>query len=154
MAFCTPTLRITVTTESHITFRKMFLCYEGRLCREWICNACRPSVHDHCHCRRRRRRHRPAPPIVSTRGQSSQTNNSRKFPSVHKLDRFQLTMGIPDLSQADIALIGFGGSTPTPVRVVDFITGLMVLAGVMILCVGIMSRLRRIPVVVTITADC
>lgn len=63
-------------------------------------------------------------------------------------------MGIPDLSQADIALIGFGGSTPTPVRVVDFITGLMVLAGVMILCVGIMSRLRRIPVVVTITADC
>ena len=67
----------------------------------------------------------------------------------------QLTMGIPDLSQADIALIGFGGSTPTPVRVVDFISGCMVLAGVMIMmCVGIMSRLRRIPVVVTITADC
>ncbi len=27
-------------------------------------------------------------------------------------------MVIPDLSQADIALIGFGGSTPVPVRVI------------------------------------
>jgi hypothetical protein len=28
-------------------------------------------------------------------------------------------MVIPDLSQADIALIGFGGSTPAPVRIID-----------------------------------
>ncbi len=28
-------------------------------------------------------------------------------------------MVIPDLSQADIALIGFGGSTPAPVRIFD-----------------------------------
>jgi hypothetical protein len=28
-------------------------------------------------------------------------------------------MVIPDLSHADIALIGFGGSTPAPVRIFD-----------------------------------
>ena len=97
MAFCTPTLRITVTTESHITFRKMFLCYEGRLCREWICNACRPSVHDHCHCRL------PPPPSPPPPGPTDRLDTGTIKPN-------QQQQEVPKCTQARSISINHGNS--------------------------------------------